>query len=338
MTVSVAPTDRSLRHRFRAMNTDVTLELLDPQPHAPQAIAEAEKVFRTVEASCTRFDPDSALMRANAAGQEWATVPAECFSAIWEAAHAHADTDGLFDPRVLGALVGLGYDRTLPFGTGPVEVASGSRPTDVPVARAATAAAPSAAGASGGPWTPELDADRLAVRIGPSPIDLGGIGKGLAVRWASMVLADAGSSFLVEAGGDCSLGGWGPDSIGWKVGVEDPHGGDEPVAVLQLANTACATSSLRKRTWSRDGQQFHHIVDPRTGTSAAGGLRSVTVVDADPARAEVWSKSLLIVGRDGVRALAQSRGIAAVWVHDDGSLEATDGVRPALIWSVRDVG
>lgn len=66
--------------------------------------------------------------------------------------------------------------------------------------------------------------------------------------------------------------------------VQDPLGGSEPVAVLEVTDIGCATSSLRKRTWQVDGRQAHHLVDPRTGISADTGLRSVTVLDSDPAR------------------------------------------------------
>ena len=350
MTAALAQTDRSLTRRFRAMNTDVTIEVIDPTAQAQEAITAAQEVFATVEGSCTRFDPHSALMRANEAGRSWTPVPLECFAAISEAAHAHEETGGLFDPRVLTALVELGYDRTLPFGSGPVDVSTGTRPTDLPATLTTGWHAPAGqpAGSSGDPyggqpdggidgWQPGLDVDQWAVQIGDRPIDLGGIGKGLAVRWAAMSLAGCGSSFLVEAGGDCALGGYGPDSIGWKVGVEDPHGGDTPVAVLQLANTSCATSSLRKRSWTRDGRQHHHLIDPRTGRSAETGLRSVTVVDPDPARAEVWSKSLLIAGRGEIGRLAAERDLPVLWVGDDGHLGASDQLLSRLIWTARDV-
>ena len=48
------------------------------------------------------------------------------------------------------------------------------------------------------------------MRVGAKPIDLGGIGKGLAVRWASQELAGAGEAALVEAGGDVMALGGGP--------------------------------------------------------------------------------------------------------------------------------
>jgi thiamine biosynthesis lipoprotein len=163
-------------------------------------------------------------------------------------------------------------------------------------------------------------------------VDLGGIGKGVAVRWASWALAGAGSATLVEAGGDLQAGGPGPDGDGWLVGVEDPRGGAGPVAVLRLADQGCATSSVRLRSWSVDGRPVHHLVDPRTGEPADGGLLSVTVVGDDVARAEVWSKALFLAGRGQVRRLADARGIAALLVDTDGVVGLSRAMRPLVTW------
>ncbi|MFN8080208.1 MAG: FAD:protein FMN transferase [Kineosporiaceae bacterium] len=327
--------------RFRAMNTDVTLQVVGPGPRAATLLDDAEQVFVRVERSCTRFDPTSALMQANAAGEQWCEVPQECYLAIAEAAGAHLETEGLFDPRVLTSLVAMGYDRTLPFAEGPVRLSAGRTPDGIPSVVPLTSTPSAGAGTPSamGPatWAPGLDRHLRAVRVGPRPIDLGGIGKGLAVRWAAHLLVEAGQGYLVEAGGDCALGGPGPDAGPWRVGVEDPLGGDDPVAVLEITDIGCATSSLRKRTWQIEGRQVHHLVDPRTGISADTGLRSVTVLDSDTARAEVWSKALLIAGRHRIAELAESKVLPALWVDETGRLEASEAIRDDIIWSASHV-
>ena len=325
---------------FKAMASNVTVQIVDPSPTAAVALDAARQVFARVEAACTRFDPASPLMLANQAGTDWSQVPGECYQALVEAEYAHRLTDGLFDPRVLQTLVGLGYDRTLPFADGTVSLTShGSDPAAVPAPFLRPGAQTTGPGDVGSepaartePWAPQFDAASSSVAIGPKPVDLGGIGKGLAVRWAAQALRGAGRAHLVEAGGDCHLGGDGPEFEGWRVAVEDPAGGSEPVAVLCLADAGCATSSLRIRSWRRDGRMVHHLIDPRTGRSAVGGLAAVTVVDADPALAEVWSKALLIVGSDEIGSLADAHGLAALWVRSDGVMRYSRAMEPALMW------
>ena len=312
---------------FRAMASDINVRIVGPRAKAPESVALAEDVFRRVERACTRFDPSSALMLANAGPDQWHSVPVELYEALAEAAAAHVVTDGLFDPRVLRVLESYGYDRSLPFEEGPVEVGSAT-----PKGRHSRTSTVRISAALRGVWNPSFDEPSLPVWLGSEPIDLGGIGKGLAVRWAMEELAGAGVSVLLEAGGDCSVVGAGPDGDGWKVGVQDPREGDDPVAVLALTDRACATSSIRVRRWRSNGRDVHHLIDPRTGAPGGTGLAAVTVVDQDPALAEVWSKSLFLAGADGIEALADHRGLAALWVTEEGSLGLSAAMHPFVIW------
>ena len=304
------------RGSLQAMASEVTVLIgagaLDPE----RAMELITPVFAQVEAECTRFDTDSDLMRANRSGAEWCPVGPWCYAAVAEAAAAHLRTGGLFDPRILDALRRLGYSRSLPFAAGGVEV-----PGSV---QSAVAGLPG--------WAPGLDPDGQAVRIGPVPIDLGGIGKGLAVRWAAERLAPYYPEFVIDAGGDCALQGLGPDGDGWHVGIEDPRGGLHPVAVLALRDGGCTTSSIRLRKWRADGVPVHHLIDPRTGAPGGAGLLSVTVVGPDPADDEVWSKVLFLHGRDAIAQAATDRGLAAIWVSDDGTVQMSEAARPFVIW------
>jgi thiamine biosynthesis lipoprotein len=308
----------------RAMACDVTLRVVRPSASAAPAVAAAREVFAAVERSCTRFDPQSPLMRANADPDRWHDVPSELYFAIAAAAAAHLETGGLFDPRVLESLQAMGYDRTLPFGGGRVQL------PDTGLAHAGVRDV----------WRPGLAPDGARVRLGPYPVDLGGIGKGLAVRWASHQLAGAGAATLVEAGGDLYASGGGPDGTGWRVGVEDPMAAvdaappeaADPVAVLRIADRACATSSVRLRRWRVGDRVVHHLVDPRTGRPGGEGMLAVTVVASDAAWAEVWSKSLFLAGADRIAGLAEARGLAALWVRDDGGLVTSEAMAPYLEW------
>jgi FAD:protein FMN transferase len=308
-----------LRAEFRSMASDVTLWVVDPRASAPRQLDAARAVIERVAATCTRFDPASDLMRANEAGRRWQVVAPECFDALAAAHQAHLTTDGLFDPRVLRVLTAYGYDASLPFEGRTIHLPTATAPEPARARRT---------------WKPRFDAERSSVRIGRDPVDLGGIGKGLAVRWAAQQLKGSGAAALVDAGGDLMALGAGPDGTGWMVGVENPNGGDEPAAVLRLRDRACATSSIRVRSWTAGERQVHHIVDPRTGRSADSGLVSVTVVGTDTAMSEVWSKSLFVVGKAGIRAAADSRSLAALWIDSAGHVGVSRAMRPHVAWQV----
>ena len=305
---------------FRAMASESSVRVVAPGPGAGAAVDAAVDIFRRVEGACSRFDPTSALMCANATPQDWHEVPPLLHAALHEALRAHEETAGLFDPRVLKVLTQWGYDRSLPFEDGPVAVAG---------------QAPGAAVAAG-PWHPQFTPS--SVCLGPEPVDLGGIGKGLAVRWASELLADAGDGVLIDAGGDLYAAGAGPEGTGWQIGVEDPRGGADPLAVLSLADLGCATSSVRLRHWRVGEHDVHHLIDPRTGAPGGGGLLAVSVVHPDPAWAEVWSKALFVAGARAVASSAEQQGLAALWVDAAGRVAVSSAMTPHLVWQARDVG
>ena len=284
-----------------------------------QAVDGALQVFADVDRTCTRFDPTSDLMRANRAGDEWTRVDLRCHDAIAEAFAAYRRTGGRFDPRVLDDLTRLGYGRSWTAGI--------PRPRDVRVLAGRDRLEP---------WRPRFRRNDRTVSVGTRAVDLGGIGKGLALRWAGDVLRAHGiDDALLNAGGDTWCLGTPDDDEVWRVAVESPTGATEPVAVLEVRDRAVATSSVRVRSWDIGGVPVHHLIDPSTGLPGGAGLRAVTVIDHDPATAEVWSKVLFLTGRAGVATFAALHGIAALWVGDDGVTGWSDPMAGHVSWSHR---
>ncbi|HET6875711.1 MAG TPA: FAD:protein FMN transferase [Acidimicrobiales bacterium] len=280
-----------------------------------QAALRALEVFHEVNRSCTRFDPSSPLMRCNSRPDRWHRVPPSLLKALQAALEAHLETARSFDPRVHDALVSLGYDRSFALGTND---------------EGEPAAAPRT-----GRWTPRFLPRLSMVHLGGERVDLGGIGKGLALRWAREVLLDEASDFLIAAGGDVvAAGGPSPDSA-WRIAVEDPAGEEEPVAVLKARDCAVATSSVRVRSWKHLGEPVHHLIDPRTGRPGGEGLLSVTVLHPDPAWAEIWAKSLFLAGPEYLSATASRHGITALWVNCRGELKVNVLMRPFVVWTSR---
>ena len=229
---------------MRAMASDMSLSGSSVVPIGSDPVVDqALAVLTSVHEACTRFDPDSPLMRANARPDEWHVVPLVLLAAVREAHRAYRRTDGRFDPRILGDLVRLGYDRSLAFGDGDVTTTAVDAP-HVPLPR----------------WTPRFRYGRRPeLHLGGLPIDLGGIGKSLAVRWASEELQEHFEDFLLDAGGDCYCEGSGPEDDGWRVASRTPwrrtaagRSGREQQGLRHLLGPAPALAIRHERSPSSD--------------------------------------------------------------------------------------
>ncbi len=158
-------------------------------------------------------------------------------------------------------------------------------------------------------------------------IDVGAIGKAAcADRIAGRLAERLPGGFLVDLGGDLACGGPAPDG-GWLVGVENAAG--ELVQTVASDGQALATSSTAKRAWSADGEQRHHIIDPRTGHPAAPVWRQVTCVGATCAEANSASTAAIVLGT-AAPAWLEQRGLSARLEHQNGSILRT-GSWPAGI-------
>ncbi|GAA1860622.1 FAD:protein FMN transferase [Asanoa iriomotensis] len=147
--------------------------------------------------------------------------------------------------------------------------------------------------------------------------DPSGLVKGWAVERAGDLLTDRGvADFSLNAGGDIVLR-VGAGLPRWRVGVEDPAAPERLCAVLELGDTAVATSGTARRG--------AHIVDPRTGRRI-GGTVSVTVLGPSLTWADVYATAAVVRGPDDLDWLAAHPDHQALAVDGSGSIAATPGL------------
>jgi thiamine biosynthesis lipoprotein len=306
--------DRVAAFAGRALGSALRLQVRGAtEASARSAWAEIVAEFDAVDIALSRFRDDSELTALNrAAGTDRVLLVSwRLREALALMDRARRMTSGRFDPSLADVLDRLGEPGALQPGE-----AAGER-TCVRAPRSVGGARP--------------------VRAPARPVDTGGIGKGLALRWAARRAADAlpaGAGLLLEAGGDIVAAGE-PPAGGWRVGIEDPAGvpGAAPVVVVAVGAGALATSSVRVRHWiAPDGTAVHHLIDPRTRAPARSGLLAVSIAGPDPAWAEVWTKALFLAGRTGIAAEARAMDAAAWWVDAGGRLGLTPAARERSVW------
>jgi thiamine biosynthesis lipoprotein ApbE len=299
---------------WRALGTSVVL-----RSTAPEALASAreavERELAAIDLACSRFRPDSELVRCNERAGRPVAVGALLFEALELALDAARLTDGDVDPTVGRALELAGYDR---------DWSLLARPRGEPAPDAFPPATLTLRTRSG--WqTIELDATARTVRV-PSGIslDLGSTAKAWAAdRAAAAAHAAGGCGVLVSLGGDIATAGAGP-ADGWRVRVTDDHRGgpSAPGQTISIRGGGLATSSTAVRRWSHAGHTMHHIIDPATGAPARSCWRTASVAAADCAQANIAATAALVRSRDALEWL-DGLGLPARLQDRDGRIEHT---------------
>jgi len=168
-------------------------------------------------------------------------------------------------------------------------------------------------------------------------LDVGAIAKGFATELIVAELVEKGyDNFAISSGGNVKAVGR-PLVQGrnyWGIGIQDPDGDvndpDEPsLDIIYVSNKSVVTSGDYQRTYTVDGKEYHHLIDPAT-LMPAKYFRSVVVVVEDSGFADFMSTTLFLTPFEEGKELAEKLGIDAVWVFSDGTLKATPGAQQRM--------
>jgi thiamine biosynthesis lipoprotein len=287
------------------MNTDILCEILFRDGEEEKAVAALETVFdvmREFEKRYSRFQENNELYRFNQSTS--LVVSPDLFEMLTLAKKFHQKTGGLFNPSILPALEKEGYCGA------PLGLTSDAK-SDFSL----------------------LQLDPLthtASKPANMKIDLGGIGKGYIVDQAAQFLKNHFDHFLIDAGGDIFLSGSNQKEgyPYWAIEVEQERG---EASLLLLSDMAVATSGRNRRHWVQNGKEKHHLIDPRTETSAVKDFISVTVLAKDTATADALAKSLFIAGREHGPKLAEIWKIPALFREASNKVTHNQYIQP-YVW------
>jgi thiamine biosynthesis lipoprotein len=283
-----------------------------PGRTAPTArLADARALLERIDATLSRFRPDSELSRLNADPRE--TVPASPLlrgavrAALWGAERS----GGLVDPTLLAALEDAGYVTSRAGLDAELSLADA-----LLVAPERGPAQPRAAS-----WRNVVVDDVAGTISRPRGLrlDTAGTTKGLAADAAAKLI---GGDCVVDCGGDVRVLGAPAEVV-----VEHPFTREAAGSLRVMGGVA--TSGLSRRMW-RDagGRAAHHLLDPSTGRSAWTGLVSVTALAPTTLEAEVIAKTALLSGPEAARSLLSRTG--GVLVTDDGRAEWIGPASPVV--------
>ncbi|MEG1507220.1 MAG: FAD:protein FMN transferase [Akkermansia sp.] len=114
-------------------------------------------------------------------------------------------------------------------------------------------------------------------------IDLGGIGKGIAVDAMAHCLQEAGlTRFCISSTSDVLVGDPPPNKTAWEVALGSSS---SPAITFHLVNEAISTSGDQHQFIIINGTRYSHIIDPKTGMGLTSQrqvtVRAKTATEAD---------------------------------------------------------
>lgn len=273
------------------MGTVTTIEVRAASDHAaaPAALDRAFAWFHAVEQCCSRFEPESELVRLCASPGNPVTVSAMLFEALQLAIAVATETDGAFDPTVGGVMVARGFDREHRSGrqAPPLAADRAARYNDI-----------------------LLDpVNRTVLLRRPLVLDLGAVAKGLAIDLAARELQPL-THYAIDAGGDLYLAGLNALDEPWSVAIRDPHS-EGTLETIRVSGRAVCTSGDYQRISPVDGGS--HLIDPRIDAPAAG-VASATVIAPSAMLADAVATAAMVLDpREGID-LCTRLGLDAVIV------------------------
>jgi thiamine biosynthesis lipoprotein len=176
------------------------------------------------------------------------------------------------------------------------------------------------------------DARVMLTQVGMA-IDLGGIGKGYALDQLVRTLKTQHIKGALLDFGQSSLWALGspPDAPRWRLLVQRPTG--QQVGVISLHNQALSVSASFGQAFTIQGQQYGHVIDPRSGLPLQRDLLAC-VVAPDATQAEALSKALLILGeKEGITLLEQLPQTEGFLSEFDGQQWMTTGWQAATAFT-----
>jgi len=176
-----------------------------------------------------------------------------------------------------------------------------------------------------------IEENRIYFKEAGMKITLGGIAKGYAVDEALETIKDMGIKYaLVDAGGDISTLGSKPEGELWSIALVNPDDTSQSVATFRVSDKAVATSGNYERYFDPEAK-VGHIMDPRTGYSAAGCI-SVTIIAKSCAQADALATGVFVMGAEnGMRLVELFDDVECFIIDADRIIHQSSGLSEYLV-------
>lgn len=158
-------------------------------------------------------------------------------------------------------------------------------------------------------------------------LDLGAIAKGyIADQIKQFWISKGVKSAIIDLGGNTLCIGGKPDGTPFHIGIQKPFAArSETVAALEIKDKSVVSSGIYERCFEKDGNFYHHLLNPKTGYPYKNSLISVTIISDKSVDGDGLSTACFALGLEkGMELINSLPDVQAVFITDDYELHYSD--------------
>ena len=301
----------TLETEFKALGTDIYIQLVldnrDQERNARKDLAKLKRLYFSKQKILNRFDENSELSFLNGNLKKFHKASPDLILIAKKSLYYNEATSGIFDPRILEVLEANGYK--ISFG-------------DINFEQLFLKSLPKIKSTK---LNDDLKIKGDKVYFGRK-MDFNGIAKGYITDLAADFLKKRGwENFLIDSGGDMHLEGFNNENRAWKISLEDYP---EEKMMLSLSNKAIATSGISRKQWKVKEKKFHHLINPSNPSQYSFNLKSVTVIKKTAEEADVFAKTLFLMGKSRGVKYSNLHGFASIFLDQKNTIWLSDKIKP----------
>ncbi len=297
---------------FKALGSEIIIAA-DLHINQEDILLSVKKETLEFEKNFSRFIPGNELNIFNNSTESKRNISFLFGEMLKKAREYYYLSSGIFDPTIISSLNSLGYDQDFDV----LDKLNSQQNQPSPDLKKIVNEFESRSKMT------ELEVyDTYVICAENFKIDLGGLGKGFIVDYLADKYFSSISDYYISAGGDLLISGNQIAQRGWQVAVQDPRHADKNIFSINTGGEkiAIATSGIIKRHGKKGKVNWHHIIDPRTGLSVDNNILSVTLIASTTLRADIFAKTVLILGtHKGLELIEGQADAACVIFLSDGS-------------------
>jgi len=166
-------------------------------------------------------------------------------------------------------------------------------------------------------------------------LDFNAIAQGYSVDVLCNYLEKKGvENYMVEVGGELKVKGHNLKNTLWRIGIDKPIENmqeRELKAIVNLENSALATSGNYRKFYEKDGVKYSHTINPKTGYPIRHKLLSATVITDDCAMADAYATVFMVIGLEKSKEmLSNLKFLEAILIYTNDKGEFETFITPKI--------